>query len=160
MIRVDDVKSYQKASPTQKLLTLVLAIFGKDKGNELRFDHRLKPRELRLFYWVRDELFEMVPPPTHIWPELFRILLKESKPAAGQKRPKSGGLRAKPTFPDFPYAGTLEVRYGGKPVTFDILFFRGRSGEHIWIEKNTPVDVSAAAADFLSQTHKNRKPSK
>ena len=32
-------------------------------------------------------------------------------------------------------AGVLPVRIGRKVSNFDILFFRGRTGEHIWIEK-------------------------
>jgi hypothetical protein len=151
MIRVDDFKHYEKGTPTEKLLTLVFAFVGRDKASELRFDYRPDDPSLRLWYWVGSELSEIAPPPAHIWSEVLGILLKDAEPSAGQIRPKAKGLRKKLAFPTFPFAGKLSVRFGKKTVAFDILFFRGRTGEHIWIERDSKLDVSAAANEFLGQ---------
>ena len=100
-------------------------------------------------YWVKDELLEMVPPPAEIWPEVIRILGKDTQPATASRRSWLAGLRREPPFPPFPVGGKLPVQFGKATVEFDILFFRGRTGEHIWVEQSSRADVSAAAAEFF-----------
>lgn len=152
MIRVD-LKQYEKASPTDRLLTLVLAIAGRDKASEIRFDYRKDLLALRVWYWVRDELLELAPPPAWAWSALLQILLKETKTSVAKKRPSLNGMRRRPSFPNFPLAGKLRVRFGEQTIEFDVLFFRGRTGEHIWIERESNVDVSAYCKDFFKQWH-------
>jgi hypothetical protein len=156
MIRIDDVRRYDRASASEKLLALVFAIAAKDKAGELRFDYRQQPPSIRSWYWVDDEMFEMVPPPTHIWPELVRIVLKNRKPASEEGRTWWGLFRRGHAFPDFPLAGTLPVRFGTTTIEFDVLLFRGRTGEHIWIEMDPDADVSPIAAEFLQKWHLKR----
>lgn len=150
MIQVD-LKHYEKSASTEKLLTLVFAIVGRDKASELRFDYRTDEPSIRALYWVGDELAELVPPPAHLWPEIVQILLKDTEPGAGQKKPKATGVRRKLPFPDFPFAGKLPVQFAGKEIPFDILFFRGRTGEHIWVESDSKFDASQPAAEFFRQ---------
>ena len=52
-------------------------------------------------------------------------------------------------FPDRPVFGVLPVKYGSQVVDLDILFFRGRMGQHVWAMRDRPADVSAHSADFL-----------
>jgi hypothetical protein len=124
---------------------------AKEKASELRFDFRQDHPVLRLLYWVEDQLFEMVPPPAHIWPELVRIMLKNRKPPSEEGRTWWGLFRRGHAFPDFPLAGTLPVRFGNTNVEFDVLLFRGRTGEHIWLEKEQDPDVSLFATEFLQK---------
>jgi hypothetical protein len=156
MIRIDDVRRFDRASPTEKLLALVFAIAAKDRASEVRFDYRQHPSELRLWYWVEDRLVETVRPPTHIWPGLVRIILKNRNPASEEGRTWWGLFRRGHAFPDFPLAGSLPVRFGNTTVEFDVLLFRGRTGEHIWLEKEPDPDVSLFATEFLQKWHLRR----
>jgi hypothetical protein len=156
MIRIDDVRRFDRASATEKLLTLVFALAAKDKASELRFDFRPNHPDIRLLYWVEEQLFEMVPPPAHIWPELVRIILKNRKRAAEEGRTWWGLFRRGHAFPDFPLAGTLPVRFGNQLVELDVLLFRGRAGEHIWLEMDSKSDVSLLATEFLQKWHVRR----
>ena len=56
MIRIDDVRRYDRASPTEKLLALVFAMAAKEKASELRFDFRQDHPVIRVLYWVEDYL--------------------------------------------------------------------------------------------------------
>ncbi len=160
MIRVSDLKNYDQELAAEELLTIVFAIIAHEKASELRFDYRPESNELRLWYWVRDELCEMVPPPPSTWPGLVRFLLKETKPATHQLHSKSKGIGSKQTFPDFPLAGVLPVRIGRKVSNFDILFFRGRTGEHIWIEKALGGAGSKASKGPVPKRNAKRKPTR
>lgn len=151
MLRIENVAKFNKLAPSEKVLTLVLAITARDNASELRFDFRADPPSFRLWYWVRDELLELVPPPASVWPEIYEILLSHTKPATGQVAPKATKGKLHPPFPSFPFAGKLPVTYGKKTIEFDILFFRGRTGEHIWVELPSGVDASEAAAEFFKE---------
>ncbi|HJZ93922.1 MAG TPA: hypothetical protein VKE40_23815, partial [Gemmataceae bacterium] len=60
MICVDDGRHFDTLPPTRKLLTLIFALVGKDEATELWFDHYPGDRQLRMFYRVGGQLFEMV----------------------------------------------------------------------------------------------------
>jgi hypothetical protein len=151
MIQVGDPASYDRLPPVHKLLTLVFAMVGKDEATELWFDFYPDLRQLRAFYRVGGQLFELVPPPAHIWPELLSILLHEARLEPRPRRTWREWFRGVTAFPQSPTGGTLPVRFDGTPIDFGILFFRGRSGEHIWVEKTTPVSVKAASERFFQQ---------
>lgn len=155
MIYVDDVRHYDTLPPTRKLLTLVFAMVGKDDATELWFDHYPEDRQLRMFYRVSGQLYELVPPPAHIWPEVLAVLLRDARLEPHPRRSWREWVRGVTAFPQTPTGGTLPVHFGGVPIDFGILFFRGRTGEHIWVEKTTPVPIKAAAEQFLHE--KRRK---
>jgi hypothetical protein len=155
---VDTVRHYDRLAPTPKLLTLVFAMVGKEEATELWFDHYPEDRQLRMFYRVGGQLFEMVPPPAHIWPELFSVLLRNARLEPRPRRSWREWIRGVTAFPQSPTGGTLPVRFGGVPVDFGILFFRGRTGEHIWVEKTTPVPIKAAAERFFREKYRKDWP--
>src|SRR4026207_1125295 len=112
MLHVHDLRTYEKLSPTEKLLTIVFAVTAKDNADELRFDFRPKVPEFRLWYWVEDELLELVPPPVAVWPDIFEILLSPPTPAPGQVPPSAPKGKRRVPFPSFPFAGKLPIRFG------------------------------------------------
>jgi hypothetical protein len=57
----------------------------------------------------------------------------------------------RPAFPTAPAGGTLTVHFGNVPVVFDILFYRGRSGDHIQLRRTRPPDVSRPASEFMAR---------
>jgi len=48
------------------------------------------------------------------------------------------------------------VRFGHFPVEFDILFFRGPTGEHIQLRRVSTGVVSSAVTDFFARHVNNR----
>ena len=150
MLHVGNPHRYDRLPPVEKLLTLVFAMVGKDRATLLRLDYEPDPPDdrVRMWYCVGGRPWEMVPPPGHVWPNLVRILWRNARlPPAD--RPPWWRRRRRVEFPAGPVFGVLPVRYGAAVVDFDILFFRGRSGQHVWMERPAPADVTAAAADFL-----------
>jgi type IV pilus assembly protein PilB len=150
MIHVGDPRHYESLPPVGKLIALVFAMVGKDRATELRFDHHKDPAECRMWYRVEGAMYEMVPPPTHIWPDLFGRLWSATRLDPADRPPWWRRLR-RPAFPETPARGTLTVRFGNVPVEFDILFFRGRAGEHIQLHLTRPLDVSNVSCEFMSQ---------
>ncbi|HJZ89727.1 MAG TPA: hypothetical protein VKE40_02570, partial [Gemmataceae bacterium] len=144
--------------PTRKLLTLIFALVGKDEATELWFDHYPGDRQLRMFYRVGGQLFEMVPPPAHIWPELLSALLRDARLEPRPRRSLREWIGGLSSFPQSPTGGTLPVRFGGVSIEFGILFFRGRSGEHIWVEKTTPVSLKSAVEQFFREKYRKDRP--
>jgi hypothetical protein len=100
--------------------------------------------------------WEMVPPPGHLWPELFRLLWRETRFDPPNRTHWWQRRARRPAFPECPAAGTLTVRFANIPVEFDIIFFRGPTGEHILLRKVSAVNVSPAVADFFS-SHVNKR---
>ena len=145
MIAVSQLPRYDTLPPAEKLLTLVFALVGKDKADQLVFDHSLVEPDVRMSYRVDGKLWEMVPPPAHVWPTIVRCLRRNSRLIPR----RLSNLFRRGRFPDFPAGGTLPVRYGEVTCKFDILFFRGRTAQHIWVEKLDAFDVSQVSAEFL-----------
>ena len=148
MIHVGDPRRYDRLAPVDKLLTLVFALVGRDRAAWLRFDHYPEPPAVQLWYCVDGVPYEMVPPPAELWPELVRILWRNARLAPPDRRPWWRRWR-QIDFPDRPVFGVLPVRYGDTVVEFDALFFRGRAGEHVCVERPRLADVTAVSADLL-----------
>ena len=138
---------YDSLSPEEKLLTLVFACLGRDRGEQIVLDRSLVDSSVRLYYRVGGQLHEMVPPPVQIWPAIVRFLRRNSRFTPR----RLSNLIRRGSFPDLPASGILPVRFGDVTCKFDILFFRGRTGQHIWIEKLDGMDVSKVSAEFLRQ---------
>jgi hypothetical protein len=145
MIDVGQIPRYETLPPAEKLLTLVFALVGKDKADQLVLDHSLIEPAVRMSYRVDGKLWELVPPPVHVWPAIVRCLKRNSRLIPR----RLSNLFRRGAFPDFPAGGTLPVRYGDETCKFDILFFRGRTAQHIWVEKLDAFDVSQISAEFM-----------
>ena len=148
MIHVGDTWRYDWLPPVEKLLTLVFALAGKDRATWLRLD--FQPTSPSVYMWccVDGVPYEMVPPPGELWPEVFHVLWRNTR-LSPPDRPAWWRRRRRIECPGLPVFGVLPVRYGDSVVDFDILFFRGRTGEHVWIERQTPAEVVAVSTDFL-----------
>jgi hypothetical protein len=153
MLHVDNPRRYNRLPPVEKLLTLVFALVGKDRATWLRLDFRRDSPGVLMWYCVDGQPFEMVPPPTHLWPELVRIFWRSARLSRADRGPWWRRWR-RIGFPASPVFGILPVRYGSAVAEFDILFFRGPGGEHIWMERQCKADLSDVSADFLRQRHR------
>jgi hypothetical protein len=149
MLHVGNPRGYPRLPPIEKLLTLVFALVGRDRATSLRLDNHPGPLGIQMWYWL-DGYYEMVPPPPELWPELVRILWRNARLSPTDRGPWWRRWR-RIEFPAGPVFGVLPVSYGGAVAEFDILFFRGPSGEHIWMERRDADDLSAVSADFLRQ---------
>lgn len=118
----------------EKLLPLVFAVCARDRASWLRLDHRPGSPGVRMSYCVPPAVHEMVPPPEHLWRDLVRTFLRHARlPKAG--RPTWWQrVRGSVPFPAGPVFGVLPVQFGEVVHELDILFFRGPTGEHIWVE--------------------------
>jgi hypothetical protein len=148
MIHVGDPRRYDRLPPVEKLLTLVFALAGRDRAAWLRLDHQPAAQDALMWYCVDGVPYEMVPPPGELWPDLFHFLWRNTQLPPSCRAPW-WRRRRRIEFPDRPVFGVLPVRYGDTVVEFDALFFRGRTGEHVWIERQSPSDVVAVSTDFL-----------
>jgi hypothetical protein len=148
MIRVGDPRRYDRLPPVEKLLTLVFALVGRDRATWVRLDYRPQSPNVYLWYCVDDRPYEMVPPPGELWPGIFHFLWRNTRLAPADRPPWWRRWR-RIDFPARPVFGVLPVRYGELVTDFDMLFFRGRSGEHVWMERHHSADVSAVSEDFL-----------
>jgi hypothetical protein len=148
MLHVGNPRRYDRVPPVEKLLTLVFALVGKERATWLRLDYHRDLPGVLLWYCVDGRPVEMVPPPIHLWPELLRLLWRNARLSPADRRPWWRRWR-RIDFPAGPVFGVLPVRYGDAVVEFDILFFRGPGGEHIWMERRDADDLSAVSADFL-----------
>lgn len=148
MIHVGDPRRYDRLPPVEKLLTLVFALVGRDRAAWLRLDYQPASPSVCMWYCADGVPYEMVPPPEELWPDLFHILWRNTRLPPGGRGPWWRRSR-RIDFPDRPVFGVLPVRYGDVVVDFDILFFRGRTGEHVWIELRSAADVVTHSADFL-----------
>jgi hypothetical protein len=54
----------------------------------------------------------------------------------------------------------LPVAFAKTKVEFDILFFRGRTGEHIWVELPSGAGASAAAKEFFTEWNAAKRDAK
>lgn len=151
MIRIGDPPAYERLPPVRKLLTLVFAMVGKDRATELQFDYHPDPPNARTWYCVAGVPYEMVPPPSHVWPEVFRLLWRETRFDSPDRPSWWQRLGRRSTFPENPATGRLTVHFGNVPMDFDILFFRGRSGEHILLQPTSVLDVTDGVTEFLSR---------
>jgi hypothetical protein len=156
MITIGDSRAYERLPPVRKLLALVFAMVAKDRATELRFDFRPEPPDARMWYCVASVPYEMVPPPAHLWPEVFRILWRETRLNSPDRPRWWRRLGRRPTFPVNPASGNLTVHFGNVPMNFEILFFRGPTGEHIQLQKTSPLDVSPSVTEFLSRCVKEQ----
>jgi hypothetical protein len=152
MIRVGDPRRYDRLAPVEKLLTLVFALVGRDRATWLRLDYEPGPPDdrVRMWYCVDAQPWEMVPPPGELWPDLVRVLWRSTRLSPADRPPWWRRAR-RIGFPARPVFGVLPVRYGDAVVEFDALFFRGRAGQHVWVERPRPADVAAVSEDFLRQ---------
>ena len=149
MIHVGEPRRYDRLPPGEKLLTLVFALVGRDRAAWLRLDYHADPPDTQLWYCADGQPYEMVPPPGEVWPDLFRILWRDTRLPPADRLPWWRRGRRRIDFPDRPVFGVLPVRYGDVVVDFDILFFRGRAGEHVWMERPRPADVVTVSTEFL-----------
>jgi hypothetical protein len=104
-----------------------------------------------MWYVVAGVPYELLPPPGHLWPELFRLLWRETRFRSGERPRWWHCLRRTPTFPETPAGGTLTVRFGNLPVDFEALFFRGPFRQYIELTRTGRLEVSALSAEFISQ---------
>jgi len=148
MIHVGDPRRYDRLPPVEKLLTLVFALVGLDRATWLRLDFQSQSPDARMWYCVDGVPFEMVPPPSELWPELLQFLWQNTRLLAVDHVPW-WRRRRRTVFRDRPVFGVLQVRYGDAVTNFDILFFRGRTGEHVWMERPRPAHVVTVSTDFL-----------
>src|SRR5688572_24684695 len=102
MIAVSQLSRYDTLPPAEKLLTLVFALVGKDKADQLVFDHSLVEPSVRMCCRVDGKLWEMVPPPVHVWPAIVRCLRRNSRLIPR----RLSNLFRRGRFPDFPAGGT------------------------------------------------------
>jgi hypothetical protein len=153
MLHVGDPRRYDRLPPVGKLLTLVFAMLGKDRGNWLRLDYHPDPPDVRMWYSVPTEVREMVPPPAHLWPDLYHTLWGHARLRRADRLSWWKRVRRKADFPFQLMVGVLPVRYGQSTCDFGITFFRGRTGQHIEIETQFPPGVSAVAHDFLRRRY-------
>jgi len=147
MIHVGDLRQYDRLPPVEKLLTLVFALVGRDRAAWVRLDYCPNPLDTQLWYCVDGELYAMVPPPGELWPDLFRILWRNTRLPAADRPP--WWRRRRIDFPARPVFGVLPVGYGDVVTEFDVLFFRGPTGEHAWIDAPRPFDPGRVCEDFL-----------
>ena len=152
MIHVGNPRRYRRLPPVERLVSLVFAIFGKDGARELRLDYEPSQRLIRMWYVVEGVPYEMVPPPGELWPDLLQVFWRATRFEPTNRPPWWAWFRKHARFPDVPVFGMLPVRFGSTTVEFDILYFRGPTGEHIVAELNNPSDVASLAAGFLRQT--------
>jgi hypothetical protein len=148
MIHVGDPQRYDRLPPVEKLLTLVFALVGRDRAVWLRLDFRPATPSVCMWYCADGVPYEMVPPPGELWPEMFHVLWRDTR-LSPPDRPAWWRRRRRLECPGLPVFGVLPVRYGNLVVDFDILFFRGRTGEHVWIERQSPADVVTSSTDLL-----------
>ena len=149
MIHVGDFRHYESLPPAGKLLALVFAMAGKDGATELSFGYHSDPPQARMWYVVAGAVYELVPPPPGTWPDLFGLLWRQTRllwpdPPGWWRR-----LRRRLAFPETPAGGTLTVRFGGTPVVYDTLFYRGVSRQYIEVARTGGLDISTIASDFL-----------
>lgn len=149
MIHVGDPRGYDRVPPVEKLLTMVFALVASDRATWLRLDYHPDPPDARMWYCVPPTVHEMVPPPDHLWPDLFRTLLSHARLARADRPGWWQRFRRGVSFPDRPVFGVLPARFGDAVHEFDILFYRGPTGEHIWVETGLPLPPAAVADDFL-----------
>lgn len=148
MIRVDDIRRYDRLPPVEKLLTLLFAMVGKDRATLLRLDYESQSPRVRGWYAVAGELYELVPPPAHLWPDLVAICWRHTRLPPAHRRPWWRRLSRGVPFPSTPVTGVFPVAFAGVRIDFDVVFFRGPTGEHIWFQRQPTTDVAAAVGLF------------
>jgi hypothetical protein len=148
MIQVGDPRRYDRLPPVEKLLTLVFALVGRDRAAWLRFDHHPLSPNTYMWYCVGGQPYEMVPPPGELWPDQFHFLWRNTRLSTVNRVPW-WRRRRRIDFPARPVFGVLPVRYGDVVTDFDVLFFRGPTGEHVWIEAPRTFDPARVSEDFL-----------
>ena len=156
MIQVSDLRHYGSLPPAEKLLVLVFAMVAKDRATTWRLDYRPDLPDARMWYSVAGVPYEMVPPPAHVWPDLFRVLWRHTRREPPARWDWLARWRPPRSFPAMPVGGVLPVRYHGVVVPFDILFYRGRTGEHVLVEKPTPPDLGPAGDWFFTNWARTR----
>lgn len=154
MITVGDSWRYDRLLRVEKLVTLVFALVGRDRASWLRFDRHPDPADVQLWYCVDSVPYEMVPPPGELWPDLFGHLWRNTRLCPPDRPPWWQRWARRVEFPDHPVFGVLPVRYGPRVVEFEVLFFRGRAGEHISARPLGSINVTDSATSFLRRTLK------
>ena len=147
MIRVGDLRRYDRLPPAEKLLTLVFAMVARDRATLLRLDYQTEGPQVGLWYVVAGALYGLVPPPAHLWPDLFAVCRRSTRFPPADRGPWWRLSRHVP-FPSTPTWGVFPVELADVRVDFDVVFFRGQTGEHIWFQR-PPVAEMAAAADLF-----------
>jgi len=151
MIHVGDLRQYESLPPAGKLLNLVFAMVGKDGATELRFGYHSDPPQARMWYVVAGAVYELVPPPAHLWPDLFGLLWRQTRLRRSDRPGWWHRLHRGLAFPETPTRGTLTIGFGAVPVVFDILFYRGVSRQYIELTRIGRLDVSPIATDFMTR---------
>jgi hypothetical protein len=136
MLRYDTPADASASHPVRKLLVMVLFMGIRDRATAIRF--RRGKELVWLTYEVDGTWYDMVPPPTHFWPDL----LTEVRGAARLIRPDRGGWWDR-TRSDDPEAGWLTFRVAGQ----DQLYRVQLNADELWLDPfGEPVSSEAAVA--------------
>ena len=151
MIRLDSIRYYRSRPPVEKLLTMVFGMIGADRADWIRFDFRPQPRAVWMWFLAQGTYYQMVSPPAGIWPDLVRTLWQNTRFSSAPRRRWWDRWRADVPFPELPAWGAVPIHFQSGTVPLDILFFRGLTCEHIWIDMPRSVDLVTPSRWFFEQ---------
>jgi hypothetical protein len=133
MIGVRTVREFDRLPPARKLITLFVAMAGRDLATSLRLDCYPDAR-INVWYFVAGVPYQLVPPPCSTWPYMVRELRRHTTFASPDRPPWWRRFRSPTAFPETPAGGHLALRLGDLVTRPALLLFRGRTGEHVEIE--------------------------
>jgi len=149
LMDVSDVGYFPTLSPHRKTLLLVLLLCLKDRATELRFEPQetdLSMPGVRLSYVVSGEIYELVPPPSHIAIEIIREIkgLAGLRASRGRMRgiwravaDRVVGRSSEPAY------GGFRIGAGGRASEVTVMVQPSPPGDRIWMQISA-VDPAVA----------------
>jgi hypothetical protein len=149
MIHIGHQRRYDRLPEAEWLLALLFAMAGRDRAAWFRLDYYPDTSTGRMWSYVPPDVIELVPPPAHVWRPLYHAAWRHTRLPKADRLSWWRRARQNAPFPDRPLVGVLPVQCGGSVYPIDILFFRGRTGQHIWVEPRGSLALPAVADAFL-----------
>ena len=137
MIRARSIAQFDRLPPARKLVTMIVAMAGRDLATSLRFDFYPETR-IDVWYFVGGVPYELVPPPCSMWPFIVSELHRHMAYTRPDRPPWWQRFRNPDAVPQSPVGGQLALQLGDTTAKPSILLFRGRMGQHIEIETTDP----------------------
>jgi hypothetical protein len=137
MIQVRTIEQFVRLPPARKLITMLVAMAGRDLASSLRFDCYPETR-IDVWYFLAGVPYQLVPPPCSVWPFVVRELRRHTTFAPPDRPPWWQRFRRPGDFPPTPVGGQLAIRLADTVARPGVLFFRGRTGEHVEVETTDP----------------------